>query len=221
MGPMVMEIWQKYKLPIVLGGFSLFSIAVSVILLVKSIQIVSPIQFSSNQDVLSVSKSSSASANSEKMIHVDVEGGVRAPGLYVLPSASRIDDAIAKAGGLSEEADEEELAKKINRASILVDGAKIYIPMKGDAGNETNSSYNSIVQHEDKSHNTQTSDVSQNVSININSALQSELESLSGVGPVTAKKIIDNRPYQTLEELVSKKAVGNALFEKIKGNVSL
>ncbi|MBI2404837.1 helix-hairpin-helix domain-containing protein [Candidatus Gottesmanbacteria bacterium] len=67
----------------------------------------------------------------------------------------------------------------------------------------------------------QRQETSQNGSVNINTASQNELESLPGVGPVTAKKIIDNRPYQTLEELVSKKAVGNALFEKIKGSLSL
>lgn len=57
--------------------------------------------------------------------------------------------------------------------------------------------------------------------ISINSASQFELELLPGVGPVTAQKIIDNRPYETLEELVIKKAVGQKLFEKIKQYVSL
>ena len=57
--------------------------------------------------------------------------------------------------------------------------------------------------------------------ININSASQTELEALPGVGPVTAGKIIDGRPYQTLEELKSKKAVGNALFEKIKDKLTI
>ena len=52
--------------------------------------------------------------------------------------------------------------------------------------------------------------------ININSASQSDLESLPGVGPVTAGKIIDGRPYQSIEELKSKKAVGNSLYDKIK-----
>ena len=57
--------------------------------------------------------------------------------------------------------------------------------------------------------------------ININTATQTELEALPGVGPVTAGKIIDGRPYQTLEELKTKKAVGNALFEKIKDKLTV
>ncbi len=185
------EIWQKYKLPIVLGGMSIFSIVVSGILLVKSAQSNDLIQFSSSRDTLGDSSQASGSANpsagsgqaGQKVIHVDVEGGVRAPGLYVLPSASRIDDAIAKAGGLSEEADEEAMAKRLNRASVLVDGAKIYVPLKGD-----------------KSHNVDTlfqrQQTSENVSlVNINTASAAELDTLPGIGPVTAKKIIDNRPY--------------------------
>ena len=57
--------------------------------------------------------------------------------------------------------------------------------------------------------------------ININSASESELDTLTGVGPVTIGKIIDNRPYNTLEELVSKKAVSKSVFEKIKDSISL
>lgn len=207
------SIWQKFKLPMVLGGVSLFSIGVSGILLIKSTQSTIPIQFFDSREVLSVSKEASSSANSKKLIHVDVEGGVRAPGLYELPSASRISDAIDKAGGLSEEADEELMAKQVNQASILVDGAKIYVPKKSD----TQKSYNI----ESTSDNNSRQIVSHNVLVNINSASEVELDALPGVGPATAKKIIDHRPYQTLEELVSKRAIGNALFEKIKEKLSL
>jgi competence protein ComEA len=62
---------------------------------------------------------------------------------------------------------------------------------------------------------------STNSKISINNASSTELESLSGIGPVTAKKIIDNRPYATLEELKEKKAVGNSLFEKISEHIIL
>ncbi len=215
------SIWQKFKLPMALGGVSLFSIGVSGILLVKSTQTTIPIQFFDSREVLSVSRQASSSADSKNLIRVDVEGGVRSPGLYVLPSASRIADAIAKAGGLSEEADEELMAKQVNQASVLVDGAKVYVPKKGDESHinglyvrEGSTSYNPdpLLQRQE---------TSQNGSVNINSASSAELDALPGVGPATAKKIIDNRPYKTLEELVSKKAIRNALFEKIKEKLSL
>ena len=57
--------------------------------------------------------------------------------------------------------------------------------------------------------------------VSVNSASQSELESLPGIGPVTAGKIIDGRPYNQVEELLERKIVGKATFEKIKNLISL
>lgn len=57
--------------------------------------------------------------------------------------------------------------------------------------------------------------------VSVNSALAEDLEALPGIGPVTAKKIIDNRPYQTLEDLVSKKAMGKSLLNKLKEQLAL
>lgn len=204
--PLPPSIWQTYRIPLILGGVSIFVIVFSVILLVKLTQTQTPIQFFSNKEILGDSNQSSSSA---KLIQVDIEGAVERPGVYRLPSGSRVDDAIAKSGGLSEEADREALAKNMNRASVLVDGAKIYVPKKGDTASHI---IDPLLQRQI---------TSQNESVNINTASQNELEDLPGVGPVTAKKIIDNRPYQTLKELVSKKALGQALFETIKGNLSL
>ena len=92
----------------------------------------------------------------------------------------------------------------MNRAMKLVDGGKIYIPSLSSSPVSPQSPQ---------------SPLSSVVSVNF--ATESELDTLSGVGPATAQKIIANRPYQTLDELVSKKAVGTALFEKIKDQLSL
>jgi len=215
----VVTLWRVYKVPILLGGLSIFVIFVSLIFLVKSTQTTTPIQFSSNAQGATDSTNSSSSANppagGRKMIHVDVEGGVERPGVYGLPLGSRVDDAIRIAGGISSEVDADGLAKQLNRASVLVDGAKVYVPKKG----EVQGVVNSMSHNPDPLLQRQTT--SQNGLININTASENELDSLPGVGPVTAKKIIDNRPYQTLEELVSKKSLGQALFEKIKGKLSL
>ncbi len=211
----IIILWHTYKIPILLGGLSIFVIVTSLILLVKSSQSTLPIQFSSNiagvSDSTDASRSANPPAGGRKMIHVDVEGGVERPGVYSLPLGSRVDDAIAIAGGISNESDLDALAKQLNRASVLVDGGKIYVPKKGEVS-VTSHNTGTLLQHQE---------MSQNVQININTASQNELEALPGIGPVTAKKIIDNRPYQTLEELVSKKALGQALFEKIKGKLSL
>jgi competence protein ComEA len=127
------------------------------------------------------------------------------PGVYELPGRSRVEDAIVAAGGLTSEADEERIALTLNRAANLVDGAKLYIPKTGESTAPV-TSYNLE---------------SQSPLVHINFASQSELEALPGVGPVTAQKIIAGRPYQTLDELVSKKAVGQSLFEKIKPQLAL
>jgi competence protein ComEA len=184
-----------YKLPILLGGLSVFIIILCIVLLFKSVATTTPIQFSSD------SASNSAVLGSSD-IKIDIEGAVVRPGLYNVPDGSRVEDAITAAGGLTTQVDDDLLAKTINRAMKLVDGGKIFIPVLGSSPDlDTVSTVSNLVS--------------------VNSGSESELDSLSGVGPVTAKKIIDSRPYQTLEELVSKKAIGAALFEKIKDRLSL
>jgi competence protein ComEA len=198
-----------YKLPLLFGGGSVFVIALSLILLVKSIQSTKPIEFSTEKN------EASGSALGVTSIMVDVEGAVVHPGLYSLAAGARVEDAIVAAGGLAKDVDEALFAKNINRASKIVDGAKLYIPRAGENQTSDNNgtSYNI---------NSSLNGSSQNGAlVNINFASQSELESLPGVGPVTAQKIIDNRPYQTLDELVAKKAIGTSLYEKIKNNLSL
>lgn len=181
-----------YKIPLLLATVSVGIISICVILLVKSVQITTPIVFSEEASV------AGALSNS---IHIDIEGAVISPGVYELPGGSRVEDAIVAAGGLSGQADQEALAKTINRAAKVVDGAKLYIPKTGESTTVVTSYNNSLT--------------------NINSSSQSELETLPGVGPVTAQKIIASRPYQTLDELVSKKAMGQSLFEKIKSQLAL
>ena len=60
-----------------------------------------------------------------------------------------------------------------------------------------------------------------NAKVNINIATLAQLEELPGIGPVTASKIISDRPYQTVDDLLNKKIVGKAIFEKIKDLISL
>lgn len=134
-------------------------------------------------------------------IFIDISGSVNKAGVYELASESRVNDAIMAAGGLSTEADLEWVSANLNRAQTLVDGAKIYIPSKID----TNSSLMKTSSEK----------------ISINSATKTDLELLSGIGPVTAEKIISNRPYQTIDELLNKKVVGEKVFESIKDQLSL
>lgn len=140
-------------------------------------------------------------------IMVDVEGAVVKPGVYSLPSTARVQDGITAAGGLSPKADHQSLAKGINLAAHLTDSAKLYIPFQGEQAS-INSTSGSVVG-------------ASTGSVSINNATSSELDSLPGVGPVTSGKIIANRPYNTLDELLSKKAVSKSVYDKIKDQISL
>ena len=142
-------------------------------------------------------------------IFIDVEGAVKAPGVYELSSESRVQDAITAAGGMHKDVDRFAVAKNMNMAAKISDGMKIYIPFEGETPLMT-----SIQEGSGEVAGIQTG------MINVNTASQSTLEELSGVGPVTAKKIIDNRPYETVNELLTKKVVGQSVFEKIKDQVS-
>jgi competence protein ComEA len=138
-------------------------------------------------------------------IAVDVEGAVQHPGVYRIDSQSRVEDALSAAGGYSAEADRQRISKTLNLASRVTDGAKVYIPAVGEtavAGAETAGGDQSGI-------------------VSINGASQSEIEALPGIGAVTAGKLIQGRPYTSLEELMSKKVVGKKVFEQIKDKISL
>ncbi|MDO8576725.1 MAG: SLBB domain-containing protein [Candidatus Daviesbacteria bacterium] len=146
---------------------------------------------------------------SQKMISVDVSGAVNKPGVYQLKDGSRIEDAVTTAGGFSEEANKEYVSKYLNMAQKLSDGTKVYISSAGEqAGGSVGGGA--------------VAGANTNAKVNINTATQAELEALPGrVGPATASNIISGRPYQTVEELFSRKIVGNSVFEAIKESVSV
>ncbi len=139
---------------------------------------------------------------------VDVSGAVNRSGVYTLPANTRVEEAIKAAGGLSPEADVKWYEANVNRARKITDGEKIYIP-KLNTGSSTTDSVQVL----------QDTQITNRISIN--GAGVSELDTLPGIGPVTAQKIIANRPYQSLEELLTKKVVGQKVFDQIKEQISL
>jgi len=145
--------------------------------------------------------------NQVTKITVDVGGAVEKPGVYEVEIGARIGEVLGLAGGLSGDADTEWVEMYLNRAEAVKDGMKIFVPSKSQ---ETNP-------------NDQTTSNNQITSskININKASQAKLEELPGIGPVTAKKIIDGRPYGRSEELQERKIVGQKVWEQIKESVSV
>ncbi|MEK7186068.1 MAG: ComEA family DNA-binding protein [Patescibacteria group bacterium] len=191
---------RKYWVPIVFAVLGLILLGYGLIGLFAS---------ESSSDVVLEKASEDKTESSVGKIIIDIEGAVISPGVYDLPVNSRIKDIIVRAGGLSQDADRVWFAKNINLAAKLTDGSKLYIPFKGDSPSPVLGTSSSLG----------TGSVSD--LININTASESQLDSLPGVGPATASKIINNRPYQSLEELVSKKALGSKVFENIKDKISI
>lgn len=137
--------------------------------------------------------------NSEEMIFVDLAGAILKPGVYELPRESRYKDLLSRAGGLSASADRDWVEKNVNLAQKLEDGIKVYIPSKEEAGEVAGESSK----------------------ININSASQSQLESLPGIGEVRATEIIEKRPYARVEDLKTKKIIPDGVFEDIRNKISV
>ena len=153
----------------------------------------------------------------DSQIMVDVEGKVQKPGIYKLKADSRIQDALVAAGGLEAHADRDYVSKKLNLAQKLTDGGKIYIPSVGEQ------QVAPVVEAVQTSTDTSSpANIEGNSSIiNINSASEAQLDTLPRVGSVTAKKIISNRPYSSIEELVNKKVVSQKTFEGFKDRISI
>lgn len=198
---------RKYWIPIILGVLGLIFLGYGLIGLVTS---------KSSSDVVLQKPSDQIGSNNNDntpKIIVDIEGAVISPGVYELPKDARMKDLIVKSGGLSASADRNWFAKNMNLASKLTDGSKIYILAVGEKADSA--SINTSVM------GVGALQTSQNGLININTGSSTELDSLPGVGPVTSAKIIQNRPYQEVADLLSKKVVGSKVFSQIKDKISV
>lgn len=190
---------SQYWLPIALALFGLMFLVYGLIALLGS--------SSSSNDVVFETSSSATESAKVKEIIIDVAGAVLKPGVYRLSFDSRVQDALVAAGGLSEAADREWLAKNLNLALKLKDGVKIYIPpLRSESFAGQASTVGSITTES---------------LININTVSEGELDSLPGIGPVTAQKIINARPYEAIEDLLNKKIVGSKVFEQIKEKITV
>ena len=144
---------------------------------------------------------------------VDVEGGIRSPGVYRLPLGSVVADAIKAAGGFTATADRERIAREMNQADLLGNNSKIYIFMTKDR--------DVVVVNAPPSSST-VSRFSQSSEglINLNTADVAELDILPGIGPALAQRIIDWRDehngFAIVEDITKVKGIGDSIFQNIK-----
>jgi competence protein ComEA len=156
---------------------------------------------------------SSAPIDRPAEIVVDVEGAVRHPGIQRLAAGSRVGDAIAAAGGYGDRADVVAAAQTINLAEALQDGAKVRVPTLGEtaAAGPTSGAAASPPP-------------GAGALIDLNHADEGQLESLPGVGPVTAGKIIDARTtaaFASVDDLGTRSVVGPSTLEKLRPLVTV
>jgi competence protein ComEA len=135
---------------------------------------------------------------------VDVVGAVRRPGLYRLPAGSRVADALARAGGATSHAD----TALVNLAAPLADGIQIAVPRRGSAAASTVAGAPGSAG-------------GSSGPVHLNSASVADLDTLPGIGPVTAQKIVDYRqqhgPFTALDDLDAIPGIGPARIEQLRG----
>ncbi len=201
---------EKYKWEMIGGLVALIAIGIGVFLWKgKSVQ-------PQAVQVLSATETNSAPTVAAS-VTLDVAGAVAKPGVYTLAKGARVEEAIEVAGGLATNADTNWIETNINRAELIRDGMKLYIPSKVNSSVDYTSTISANSYPPAGGLPTGGSTVKG--LIDINSASVSELDTLSGVGTVTANKIISGRPYANTDELVSKKILNKSVFAKIKDQI--
>jgi competence protein ComEA len=142
-----------------------------------------------------------AQAPAVALLVVDVEGAVRRPGLVRLPKGARVADAVARAGGLTAKAQR----AGVDLAALVADGQQVLVPSGGAVGGAAGGAVTTGP-------------------ISLNSATAEQLDTLPGIGPVTAQKIIAFRqqhgPFQSVAGLDAIPGIGPARIAELQGLVT-
>ncbi len=143
----------------------------------------------------------------QDLITVDVKGAVKSPGIYDLPVGSRVNDAVQKAGGLTDNAD----SKSLNLAQKISDEALVYVLTKEETANQESHSNATGSKKDSK--------------VNLNKASLEELKQVKGLGAKRAQDIIDHREtngkFKSVDELKKVSGIGAKTIEKLKEYVTV
>jgi competence protein ComEA len=172
----------------------------------------------------STSSPAAAGAGSGNVV-VDVAGAVLRPGVYHLAAGSRIGDAIAAAGGYSPRVAAAVIERSLNLAAIVHDGDQIFVPSRDDPGAGSTAAPGSGGSGGAAGGEAGGGGGGGGAGpIDLNRATAEALDTLPGIGPVTAAKIIASRadsPFASVDDLLSRKLVGQKVFDQIKALVTV
>ena len=189
----------------IVGAVVIGAIAVAVALSGSGSQIVE-----APEKAMATSNDHALLAGGDELV-VEVTGAVAKPGVYHLPAGSRVGDAIDAAGGFSPRVDADRVAAELNLAQPIKDGVRLHVPSRDEPATPTGGP-------------TGVDGAAGGTKTNLNTATQSALEALPGIGPVTAAKIIESRattPFSTIDELRERKLVGEKAFDQLKSLVTV
>lgn len=158
---------------------------------------------------LSLESAAPADGQKARRLYVHVGGAVRRPGLYRLEDGARVDDAVQAAGGVLEDADLDAL----NLAARVKDGDKVLVPSRNGTA--------------EASADTQAGGggATSGGLVNLNTATIADLETLPGIGPAIARRIIDfresNGGFRKIEDLLEVPGIGTKTFEELRDHVTV
>ena len=184
------------------------TIAAAVVLAIVSLAAVAFVELgpSGRVEVVSGPAASGSPGPSAQMLVVQVAGAVLRPGVFSLPLGSRVADAIRAAGGYSPDVDPRQAETKLNLAAKLQDAELVSVPRLGDgSGTAPPAGATSGL-------------------LNLNTATAEQLDTLPGIGPATATKIITSRgerPFASVDDLVTRKLVTASTLAKFRDQVTV
>ncbi len=141
---------------------------------------------------------------------VEIVGAVTRPGVYRLPAGTRIGDLVDAAGGYGPRVDVDRASRDLNLAALLADGDQVRVPSRDDAAAAVDTAGPDPGGAQPGG---------SGGLVDLNAATSAELETLPGIGPATAGKIIaarEEQPFATVDELRSRGVLGEKTFEKVR-----